>query len=33
MILEPLRPIQWSDIEQARERIAGTIVPMPLIRF
>ena len=33
MILEPVRPIQLSDIEQARERIAKTIVRMPLIRL
>jgi len=31
MILEPVRPIQLSDIEQARDRIAKTSVRTPLI--
>jgi threonine dehydratase len=33
MILEPIRPIQLSDIKRARERIAKTIVCTPLIRL
>ena len=32
-ILEPVRPIQLSEIEQARERIAKTIIRTPLIRL
>jgi threonine dehydratase len=31
MILEPVRPIQLSEIQEARERIAKTIVRTPLI--
>src|SRR5438105_4773991 len=33
MILEPVRPIQLSEIQDARERIAKTIVRTPLIRL
>ena len=33
MILEPVRPIQLSQIQAARERIAKTIVRTPLIRL
>ena len=33
MILEPVRPIQLSEIHAARERIANTIVRTPLIRL
>ena len=33
MILEPVRPIQLSDIKRARERIAKTIFRTPLIRL
>src|SRR5438132_9399813 len=33
MILNPVRPIHSSEIEQARERIAKTIVRTPLIRL
>src|ERR1700758_3108600 len=33
MILEHIRPIQLSEIRQARERIAKTIVRTPLIRL
>src|SRR5262249_30270687 len=33
MIQEPVRSIQLSDIEQARERIAKTIVRTPLVRL
>ena len=33
MILEPVRRIQLSEIQQARERIAKTIVRTPLIRL
>jgi hypothetical protein len=33
MILEPVRPIQLSEIQEARERIADTIVRTPLIRL
>jgi len=32
-MLEPVRPIALSDIEAARERIAGTIVRTPLVRL
>ncbi len=33
MILDPVRPIQLSEIEQARKRIARTIVRTPLVRL
>src|SRR6059058_2241877 len=33
MILEPVRPIQLSEIREARKRIAETIVRTPLVRF
>jgi threonine dehydratase len=33
MTLEPVRPIQLSEIREARERIAKTIVRTPLIRL
>src|SRR6266566_1723006 len=33
MILEPVRPIQLSEIQEARKRIADTIVRTPLIRL
>ena len=33
MILEPVRPIQLSEIREAHERIAKTIVRTPLIRL
>src|SRR5213596_1132626 len=33
MILEPVRPIQLSEIQEARKRIAPTIVRTPLIRL
>jgi threonine dehydratase len=33
MVLEPVRPIELSEIRAARERIAETIVHTPLIRF
>jgi threonine dehydratase len=33
MILKPVRPIQLSEIREARERIAKTIVRTPLIRL
>jgi threonine dehydratase len=33
MTLKPVRPIQLSEIEQARERIAKTIVRTPLVRL
>jgi threonine dehydratase len=33
MILEPVRPIQLSDINQARERIAKTVIRTPLVRL
>ena len=33
MILEPVRPIQFSEIQEARTRIAQTIVRTPLIRL
>jgi hypothetical protein len=31
--LAPVRPIQLAEIQQARERIAGTIVRTPLLRL
>ena len=31
--LEPIRPIQFSEIKEARERIAKTIIRTPLIRL
>ena len=31
--LEPVRPIQLTEIKQARERISGTIIRTPLIRL
>ena len=33
MILEPVRPIELSEIQEARERIANTIARTPLIRL
>src|SRR5436189_968237 len=33
MILNPVRPIQLSEIEQARKRIAKTIIRTPLVRL
>lgn len=33
MILQPVRPIQLSEIQEARKRIAQTIVRTPLIRL
>jgi threonine dehydratase len=33
MILDPVRPIQLSEIQEARKRIADTIVRTPLIRL
>src|SRR5881396_2415837 len=33
MILEPVRPIQLSEIREARKRIAQTIVRTPLVRL
>jgi threonine dehydratase len=33
MVLEPVRPIEFSEIRAARERIAKTIVRTPLIRL
>src|SRR6059036_395215 len=32
-ILEPVRPIQLSEIQEARKRIAKTIVRAPLVRL
>jgi threonine dehydratase len=32
-MIPPVRPIALSDIEQARERIAGTVLRTPLVRF
>src|SRR5436309_15509574 len=32
-ISEPVRPIQLSEIEEARKRISNTIVRIPLIRL
>src|SRR2546423_6418965 len=33
MTLEPVRPIQLSEIQEARERIASTMVRTPLVRL
>ena len=33
MILQPVRPIELSEIQEARQRIANTIVRTPLIRL
>jgi threonine dehydratase len=33
MILEPVRPIQLSEIQEARKRIAQTVIRTPLIRL
>src|SRR3984957_8562143 len=33
MILEPVRPIQLSEIQDARKRISNTIVRTPLVRL
>jgi threonine dehydratase len=33
MTLKPVRPIQLSEIEQARERIAKTVIRTPLVRL
>src|SRR6476646_9222049 len=33
MMLQPVRPIQLSEIQEARKRIAPTIVRTPLIRL
>src|SRR5215216_6989531 len=33
MTLETVRPIELAEIQQARERIAGTIVRTPLVRL
>src|SRR5213083_40477 len=33
MMLEPVRPIQLSEIQEARVRIAKTIVRTPLVRL
>jgi threonine dehydratase len=32
-MVDPVRPIQLADIEAARERIAGTVLRTPLVRF
>lgn len=32
-MVEPVRPIELKDIEQARERVAGTILRTPLVRL
>ena len=33
MTLEPVRPIELADVQEARKRIAGTIVRTPLVRL
>ena len=33
MMLDPVRPIEFAEIEAARDRIAGTIVRTPLVRL
>src|SRR5678815_4393400 len=32
-MIDPVRPISLGDIEQARERIAGTVLRTPLVRL
>src|SRR6188768_889022 len=32
-MVEPVRPIVLEDIEEARERIAGTVLRTPLVRL
>ena len=32
-MVDPVRPIELSDIEAARERIAGTVLRTPLVQF
>src|SRR6187402_1647493 len=32
-MIDPVRPIALGDIEQARERIAGTVLRTPLVRL
>ena len=32
-MVDPIRPIELSDIETARERIAGTVLRTPLVKF
>ena len=32
-MIPPVRPIALSDIEAARERIKGTVLRTPLVRF
>ena len=32
-MIEPVRPIALADIEEARERIAGTVLRTPLVRL
>jgi threonine dehydratase len=32
-MIDPVRPIAIEDIEQARARIAGTVLRTPLVRF
>src|SRR3954454_22365818 len=32
-ILDPVRPIQLSEIKEARKRIAGTAIRTPLVRL
>jgi threonine dehydratase len=32
-MVDPVRPIELSDIEAARERIAGTVLRTPLVKF
>jgi threonine dehydratase len=32
-MIDPVRPITLSDIEEARERIAGTVLRTPLVKL
>ena len=32
-MLEPIRPIALADIEEARARIAGTVLRTPLVKL
>ena len=32
-MIEPVRPISSDDIEQARNRIAGTVLRTPLVKL
>src|SRR3954447_19498515 len=33
MMIDPVRPISLEDIEQARERVSGTVLRTPLVKL